>query len=264
MSIRNKVTMIFCSCDAYADMWKGFFSLLKKYWPEFDGQIILNTESTTFQYDGYSISEPLYCAKDTPWSERLYRSLERASNPYVLLMLEDFYLKAPVDHAAFCKTLDYMQNNPDVASVTYRREFGAEKPIPSLPGFFLRKQFCRYKITAHITLYRADYLRRLLRRYESAWEFELSGTIRAWFMGGKFIGPANNDCPIFPYDAGSLVLKGKYYGRVKRHFEEAEGITFSDCRETVNEWPAESNHLSSSFRTRVFYVLRGILSIFKK
>ena len=87
MSIHDKVSMIFCSCDAYSDMWQNFFFLLKKYWPEFDGEIILNTESQTFQYDGYSISEPLCCAKDTSWSERLSRSLDRAKNPYVLVLI---------------------------------------------------------------------------------------------------------------------------------------------------------------------------------
>lgn len=261
MSLNSKVTMIFCTCDAYADMWKDFFSLFKKYWPEFDGEIILNTESKTFQYDGFSISQPLYCKNSTSWSERLGRSLDRAKNPYVLIMLEDFYLNAPVDHSAFCKTLAYMQGNHDVAAVTYLREFGAYKQVKELPGFFFRRQFSRYKITAHITLYRKDYLRELLKKNESAWEFELNGTIRSWFKRGKFLGPANNDHAVFPYDRGSLILKGKYYGVVKRRFEKNEGIVFSDCRETIEEWPVDND---KKFRRRLLSLIRGLFSLFKR
>ena len=261
MSIHDKVSMIFCSCDAYSDMWQNFFFLLKKYWPEFDGEIILNTESQTFQYDGYSISEPLCCAKDTSWSERLSRSLDRAKNPYVLIMLEDFYLKAPVDHESFCSTLAYMQAHPDVAAITYLREFGAYKPVPSLPGFFLRRQFSRYKITAHITLYRRDYLRKLLRKTESAWEFEQSGTVRSWFMRGKFLGPETSDHPVFPYDAGSLILRGKYYSGIKHYFEYAENLVFSDCRGEIKEWEDESG---GKLTRRLSILIRGFLSIFKQ
>ena len=260
MSINNNVTMIFCTCDAYSDMWKDFFFLLKKYWPEFDGEIILNTETKAFQYDGFSITEPLYCTNDISWSERLSRSLDRAKNPYVLIMLEDFYLNAPVDHSTFCKTLEHMKENPGVVSVTYLPEFGAYKPVKSLPGFFLRRQFSRYKITAHITLYRKDYLRALLKKTESAWEFELNGTIRSWFKRGAFLSPSNTDHAVFPYDRGSLILKGKYYGVIKRHFEQAEGITFSNCRETIEEWPADGGR---KFIRRFTCLVRGLLSIFK-
>ena len=166
MTFNNNVSLIFCTCDAYADLWENFFLLLKKYWPEFDGEIILNTESKAFQYAGFSISQALNCGKEVSWSQRLAMALDRASNPYVLIILEDFYLKAPVDHDAFCRTLAYMQANPNVASVTYLREPGVSKPEPAFPGFFRRKQFSLYKMTAHITMYRKDYLRKLLKKTE--------------------------------------------------------------------------------------------------
>ncbi len=261
MSVSDQVSMIFCTCDAYADLWEDFFKLLRKYWPEFDGEIILNTESKSFQYEGFAISEPLHCGKDVSWSQRLAMSLDKAKNPYVLIMLEDFYMKAPVDHATFCKTLTYMKENPAVASVTYLREPGVSKPEKKLPGFFLRKQFSLYKMTAHITLYCKDYLRSLLKKNESAWEFEVNGTIRSWFKRGAFLGPENNDYAVFPYDFGSLILRGKYYGPVKRHFEEKESLMFSNCRETLEHWPQGSGN---SIRKKFVYLYKGLLSIFKE
>lgn len=259
--MHESVSMIFCSCDAYADLWENFFKLLKKYWPEFDGEIILNTESRSFQYEGFAISEPLHCGRDVSWSQRLAYALDRAKNPYVLIVLEDFFLKAPVDHEAFCRSLAFMQENPRVASVTYLREPGASKPEPALPGFFRRNQFSLYKMTAHITLYRKDYLRKLLKKAESAWEFEVNGTIRSWFKRGVFLCPENNERAVFPYDFGSLILRGKYYGPVKRWFEEKERLTFSDCRQTLEQWPAGS---SGSAQKKLMYLTKGLCSVFKE
>ena len=261
MNLNDSVSMIFCSCDAYSDLWENFFKLLRKYWPEFDGEIILNTESRSIQYNGFTISEPLNCGKDVSWSQRLAWALDRAKNPWVLIVLEDFYLKAPVDHAAFCKTLAYMQENPNVASVTYLREPGTSKPEKALPGFFFRKQFSLYKMTAHITLYRKDYLRALLKKDESAWEFEVNGTSRSWFKRGVFLGPENNKQVVFPYDFGCLILRGKYYGPVKRRFESSEQLSFLDCRETLEQRPEGS---SGSVGKKLMYLMKGLLSIFKE
>lgn len=257
----NNVSLVFCTCDAYSDLWENFFLLLERYWPEFDGEIILNTESKIFQYGGYSISQPLNCGKEISWSERLSLSLKRAKNPYVLIVLEDFYLKAPVDHKAFLETLAYMQEHPDVASITYLREPGIARTQYDLPGFYLRKQFSLYKMTAHITLYRKDYLQSVLKKKESAWEFEVNGTIRSWLRRGKFFCPPNNENVIFPYDFGSLILRGKYYGPVKRYFEKKEGLDFLADRETIEMLPSGGK---ASLGKKMHYLIRGILSYFKE
>lgn len=259
--INDKVSMIFCTCDAYADLWENFFVLLKKYWPEFDGEIILNTESKVFQYEGYAISQPLNCGKQLSWSERLSLSLRRAQNPYVLIMLEDFYLKAPVNHKRFIETLEYMKAHSDVASITYLREPGASRVQKELPGFCVRKQFCLYKLTAHITLYRKEYLLSLLKKGESAWEFEVNGTFRSWFRWGKTLCPPDNRSAIFPYDFGSLILRGKYYGPVKRYFEKRENLVFLTNRETVETFFVSTK---ASLSKKLHYLIKGMLSFLKE
>jgi len=257
----NDVTMVFCTCDAYSDLWENFFMLLRKYWPEFDGEIILNTEQQSFQYEGFRISAPLLCSQDVSWSDRLSLSLKKVKTPYVLIMLEDFYLKAPVDHSRFIKTVDYMKANPNAVSITYLREPGIKKYQPDLSGFCLRKQFSLYKMTAHITLYQTDYLRSVLKKCETAWEFEVNGTVRAWFKKGMFFCAQDNTLPIFPYDYGRLCIRGTYWGPVKRHFESAEQITFSNIRETSEEFLAAK---SVSLVKKFNYLVKGLLSVFKE
>lgn len=255
------VTIVFCSCDAYSDLWENFFKLLKKYWPEYDGEIILNTETKAFQYDGFRISSPLNCGEDVSWSDRLSLSLKRVQTPYVLIFLDDFYLKNKVNHVAFLRTLGYMKTNQDIVSITYLKEPGGKKEVQDLDGFMDRAQFALYKMTAHITLYRTEYLQKILKNNESAWEFEVNGTIRSWFKKGKFVCPVNNESAIFPYDFGSLIIRGKYLKPIKEHFEKVEGCVFSDERAVIEEWISQP---TGGFIVKFKYLIKGLISFFKK
>lgn len=261
--ISNDVTIIFCSCDGYSDLWKNFFFLLKKYWPEYDGEIILNTETKAFQYDGFRISSPLNCGDDVSWSDRLSLSLKKVRTPYVLIFLDDFYLKKRVNHPDFMKTLKYIKLNPDVVSITYLKEPGGKREIPGLTGFVQRAQCSVYKMTAHITLYKTEFLQEILKRDESAWEFEVNGTIRSWLKKGRFICPASNENAIFPYDfeGWSLCVKGKFYKPVKEYFETQENLEFDEGREVVESLPQGSG---GSLIKKMHYLVKGLLSICKK
>ena len=257
----NDVTIVFCSCDAYSDLWENFFKLLKKYWPEYDGKIILNTESKEFQYEGMQISKPLNCARTVSWSDRLSLSLQQVKTPYVLIFLDDFYLKNQVNHEGVIRTLEYMKSYPNVVSITYLKEPGGKKEAQSLDGFVNRAQFSLYKMTAHITMYKTEYLQKILKNNESAWEFEVNGTIRSWFKRGRFLCPIENSNPIFSYDFGSLVIRGKYLRPIKEYFEDKEGCVFSKKRAVMEEWVLESN---GSVGAKVKYLVKVLLSICKK
>ena len=44
-SWQNRVTLLVNSCDAYADLWQPFFTLLKRYFVPLPAEILLNTET---------------------------------------------------------------------------------------------------------------------------------------------------------------------------------------------------------------------------
>ena len=51
-SWQNRVTLLVNSCDAYADLWQPFFTLLKRYFVPLPAEILLNTETKDFAFDG--------------------------------------------------------------------------------------------------------------------------------------------------------------------------------------------------------------------
>ena len=255
----NDVSLIFCSCDAFSDLWENFFRLFDKYWHEFDGQIILNTETEKFQYGNLLISEPLNCSDALSWEDRLKLALDRVKTPYVLIFLEDYYLKNPVDNARFLDALAYMNTSEEVKAITFLNEPGGFKPS-ELAGFQVRKHFSQYKVTGHITLWRKDYLMRILRGGESAWNFEVNGTVRSWLTKGVFLCKDKESPPIFPYDWGLLVNRGRYYAPVLKHFQSAENLVFKDNREVINEIPVDDkNRLFKKLK----YFWGAFVSIFK-
>lgn len=175
-------------------------------------------------------------------------------------MLDDFYLKAPVKNDSFIDTLEYMKSNPSVASVTYLSEPGAKSSAIGLKGFYYRNQYALYKMTAHITLYRRDYLLSVLRKNESAWEFEVNGTVRSWFKRGKFLCPKDKSAYIFPYDFGALVIRGSFVRPIKERFEKYEGCIFTNGRPVLEE--IEFKKPGNIFK-KLCYLIKGILSTFK-
>ena len=89
--MKDKISLIYCTCDRYESLWSNFFKLWKKYWAEFDSQVILNTEEKDFSFDGLNIIRPSFSKQNPTWSERLLESLEMVETPYVILTLDDFY-----------------------------------------------------------------------------------------------------------------------------------------------------------------------------
>lgn len=254
-------SVILNTCDAYSDLWEGYFHLLKKYWPRLQYEIILNTESKKFNVDGLNILFSPPC-NNKSWSDRLATSLKTAKSDIVLLMMDDFYLRAPVDDGMFSKILQYMSENEDVVSITFLNEPGiTSKVVPEIEGFYYRKKVCQYKMTAHITLYRKDFLLNILRKGESAWDFEINGSFRAAFTNKKFIGPKKSAKFVFQYDFGSLVVRGKYYKPVKEYFEKNENVIFNGNRDTTD---VLFERKKSCFKTgKLKYPIKMVCSLFK-
>lgn len=260
--MNSRVSIVFCTCDSYSDLWDGFFRLFKKYWPEYDGEIIFNTDSIEYSYDGLNIvNVPHYEGESKAWSDMFARAIKMCKYNNILLILEDFYFMDYVNNKSFEDTVNAMENNKNIVSITYFKEPGYVRNSLILPQFMERKQFSLYKMTAHITLYKKDFLLSILKKGESAWEFEINGTVRSWFRKGKFLCMKPGKKPIIPYE-GDFVRLGKFLRSPKEYFENVEGITFSDKRETIETLTVNSNKVTKVIRI-VINLFKALLSFFK-
>lgn len=78
------------SCDKYWACWKPFFILLDKYWKNHP-KVYLVTESKTCEYcDTINVNSDI-------WSVRFLGALREIECEHVLVMLDDFFIRGPVD-----------------------------------------------------------------------------------------------------------------------------------------------------------------------
>ena len=251
--------VIVSSCDKYVHLLNGFFHLFNKYWPEYQGDIFLNLENNRF-YEVNNRVHNVIGGNEKSWSQRLADTIKLTETDYVLLFLDDFYLKGKVNHQLFLETLHQMNSDSSIKSITYLNEPGGNRKASFSDDFLQRKHFSLYKVTMHISLWRKDELLKLLRNNENAWETEVKGTIRSWARRGKYLCTTKDAKPIFPYDYGLLVVKGSYYTPTKEYFENVEHIRFDDSIKDTNEIPVGKGSLYKKF----IYLFSGLLSIFNK
>ena len=94
--IQSDCVLFVASCDRYQDLWPGFFHCLNTHWPDNPFPVVLGA-------NGASWSNPkvlsLRSAASLSWSSQLRQQLGMLDTEYVLLILDDFFLRRPVDTA---------------------------------------------------------------------------------------------------------------------------------------------------------------------
>ena len=211
----EKCTFLLSTYDGGEDLWEGFFKALSIQWPEMDMPIVMNTETKQYSYPNYRIiSSNLKGKTNIPWGARLLHTLRQIPTEYILLFLEDFWLRERVEDAFFRKTIEWMDDNPDVANFSF---------YPCLPGtniddgrferFERRPQECEYKMNCQVGLWRTKELIEFIRPHESAWDLEIYGSIRAGRYKQVFYSLKDGAPLVFNYGdnlQGCIVRKGKW------------------------------------------------------
>ena len=216
--MNKKYSLLVSSCDSYSELWNPFFYLLKKHWPDIDCSIYLCTESKKFSFAGLKIECPLnFTNKSTTWSENLRATIMNIKTDYVLLILDDFWIKSPVDTSVLDKCQEYMINDKEIGYIC----LAPNQPGPNLdtkyPELQYRSSEAIYRINAQAGIWRKDYLLKILRKHESAWMFEWQGTRRSRFYYKEKVYMIKSSIKKpFDYPPGGVLFRGKY---IKSHLD---------------------------------------------
>ena len=212
--LSNDVTILVNSCDAYADCWEPFFKLWKAYWPDSSCKLILNTESKAFQMDGLDITcLQLYKpGEKIPYGERMIAHLQHIQTPYVLTMMDDFFLRAPVDMTKVAQCLSWLKSDP-LAAQFYFTQCVDDWNIPakSYPGFIQKDHICPYKCNMMPGIWKKEVLEQYWVPEASPWEWEYYCTFRTFLTPHKFYA-LSQQTPLF-MDIGNR--RGKPWGVVR-------------------------------------------------
>ena len=175
------VSIVVSSCDKYSDAWMPMFKLFSKYGEALTKcQIVLNTESKDFSYSGLNILSTGRIKNTTgyPWAKRLKFALDQVKTKYVIFLMEDYFLKRPVNCNLISKCVQYMNDNKSIGCFNF-------EPLCKVNNEDDKYcEFCRvpigtpYRFNAQTALWRLDVFKNSFLDNESPWDWEYFGNMR--------------------------------------------------------------------------------------
>ncbi len=208
MPASTDLSVLVMSCDPFDDVWKPFFTLFKRYWPNCSYPKFFCTDANPVQEAGFV---PLTPGKGLAWSFRLKYAVEQIQTPYVLFLQDDFFLEKPVLEADIEEVLT-IQRQEKAGLMRIFPTPGPDRPYKAYPQVGLVSQNADYRISCQAAIWERNTLLQLIDETENIWQFELEGTKRAQKLDKLFLSVYthyhNGHYPV-PYFC-TAVLKGKW------------------------------------------------------
>ena len=167
--LSSKITIIVMSCDSYSDIWKYFVMCLDKYWNNKDIKRLLVTDTIVGPIDGFSTV--VSCGSNLQWTDRLSRAIDKVETPYILLLLEDFFLKNTIDENIYCEIVDKMDEY-NIGVFKLMPDIGKGIVWSKDNQYLLYEKGQPYRISTLPSIWNKSYLKKLTGVSNSAWQFE--------------------------------------------------------------------------------------------
>ena len=191
-----------CSCDAYSDLWRPFFTLLFRHWPDCPWRIVLASNEKTFPHPSVDSANVGHLGS---WSTELRAVLGRVQSSHVLLMLEDFFLRAAVEQSLVASCFRKLAER-DGNMLRLLPRPGPDHRLPGESLFGSVASGAPYRVSMQSSIWRKATLEFLLADGESIWQFEGLGSRRSDPLDGFYAVWR----PVMPY-RHHVVERGKWF-----------------------------------------------------
>ena len=215
------------STDSFSDCWNPYFHLLKKYYPEFNNNVYLFTESSHYSHNGFNIINLNYSnpgrRKKPTWTECFLDAMDQITEEIFLLWLDDLFLSSKVNEKVIDEFTGFMrkQKIPYIGLGGNSGPFHQSTISQKLTRIDDRASF---RISLLPSLWNKSLMRKYLRKHENPWLLEVYGSKRSWYSTELFYS-SNNDLygetsivPYFPNRTG--IIRGKWHPDVPGFFKK--------------------------------------------
>ena len=254
--MKNQVAVLLNSCDKYSDIWEYFFHFFNLYWSDCPYQVYVNTETKTCNYET-NVGSIKTCNTKVgmQWSERILKALNCIEEEYVIWFIDDFFLLSKINQKAIDEVVEFAKNYKNFGSCLFEKDIPNTYNTKKVFGDFrIRDKREPYYVSAQITLWKKSYLKKVLRKNESPWDFEWYASYRcAHYKENSFVWD-NKDYNLFPiYMKGewSYGLMGGKWAKGTPYFFEKHGVEcdfskrgFFDFEKQEKAWNKKEKKLS--------------------
>lgn len=223
-NILEELSIIVPSCDKYNELWEPHFQSLFDKWPNLNSKLSFVPIYVVSNFKEFTHQRVINIkvGEDKSWSDNLIHALPAIKTKYVLILLDDYIFDESVNEARLIQIMNFMENN-NAAYI----ELVLDSPIANdvdyvKYGMGIKKRFAESRTSLQASLWNVNTLKELLEPNETAWDFEVLGSIRSRLMKEQFYLVIKE--PVFHYL--NAVNKGKYRQSVIDYIN-GQGIKFN-------------------------------------
>lgn len=167
---QSRITLLVNTCDAYSDLWFPFFTLLKRYFIPLNMRILVNTESKRCVFDGLEIET---VNSSGSYGQRMRYALKTVKTEYVLLLLDDFFLRRPVNMERLHNIISWMDQDPDIVYFNSDlTETSLDLELNRYPGYRRLPTGNRYTLNLQAAVWRTKKFLKYWNHGVSPWDWE--------------------------------------------------------------------------------------------
>lgn len=161
------------SCDKDEDIFEAFHHCIEKYWVNHP-EIIYATETKQNPYYKTICSDyPL-----EKWTKRIRETLEKIDDDQVLVMMDDCFVRNPVDTIRIKYLSQELKGN--IATFCFEKSWDKNDEKTSIIGMKKRKPGSPYEVCINCGLWQKDKLIDVLSRDSDPWDVEINQDNRGY------------------------------------------------------------------------------------
>ena len=185
----NDFAVLVVSCDRYEDMWNPFFAFFNKFWNDCPFKVYLTSNTKKINIEGITVLDTGFVSD---WSSELADALDKIPEKNIILFLEDYFIKERVDNSVLNEYLNYFVESQSAYmklgcfSSKYN-ELWPYKVADDFNKVGIIDKSAKYLICLQLTLWDKSFLRSILKKGESPWQFEIEGSKRSALTNRNFL-----------------------------------------------------------------------------
>ena len=265
------MTIVISSTDSYCDCWRPFFLLLEKFIDDISKyKIYLITD--TLIYSDHSFVRTIKTSENSniiPWADRIGAALNQIDDDSFLLLMDDYFLYNRINFNEL-KSLDFiLKNNPEIGSIKIVSHHNTNFVDSRHKNLKVIKKLSSYRISLQPTLWKKDFLKKILIKGENPWHFEILGTFRSFFIDKKLLVVSDEwftkNKKIYDTNGAGAIKKGEW---IYSEFSKIESL-IDEKIITSRSFNSEKKNVSNKLKIikntfQVKILLRSIKFIFSK
>lgn len=160
------MTITVLSCEKNSDTFEGFHHCMEKYYPEHPKIVYFTDGGRNPYYDTIVIQHRL-----DEWTRGLRDFLRIISDDKILLMIDDCFIRKPVDTERIRYAEEHLSGN--IALMNFEKSWDLNDAPTELEGWKCRKHGSEYEVSLMCGLWQKDKLIKVLYRNCDPWTIEL-------------------------------------------------------------------------------------------